>query len=119
MLKLFLSLIFYFFCVYSSFGAVLQQYEILDSDQFLEIRLDFDKPVYGKSIYNAHKNHYSIRLKNVRSPYFLGRQNLDHLLAISFYAKQIGRDLKLIFYPRGFLPVKFNWINDNKWFCVQ
>ena len=119
MLKLFLGLIFYFFCVYSSFGAVLQQYEILDSDQFLEIRLDFDKPLFGKSIYNAHKNHYSIRLKNVRSPYFLGRQNLDHLLAISFYAKQIGRDLKLIFYPRGFLPVKFNWINDSKSLSVR
>ena len=95
-------------------AAVLQQYEILDTDQFLEIRLDFDKSLTGNSVYNAHKNHHSIRLKSVRSPHFLGRQNLDHLLAISFYIKPIGRDLKLIFYPRGFLPVKFKWINDSK-----
>ena len=100
-------------------AAVLQQYEILDTDQFLEIRLDFDKSLTGNSVYNAHKNHHSIRLKNVRSPHFLGRQNLDHLLAISFYIKPIGRDLKLIFYPRGFLPVKFKWINDSKSLSVK
>ena len=44
---------------------------------------------------------------------------MDHLLAISFYIKPIGRDLKLIFYPRGFLPVKFNWVNNGKSLSVK
>tara|TARA_Y100000589_G_scaffold231756_1_gene219247 strand:+ start:5445 stop:6737 length:1293 start_codon:yes stop_codon:yes gene_type:complete len=98
---------------------MLEQYEIIDSDQFLEIRLDFNESLTGEAIYNSHKNFHSIRLRNVRSPHFLGRQNLDHLLAISFYVKQIGRDLKLIFYPRGFLPAKFNWINSGKSLSVR
>ena len=119
MLKLFLSLVYTIITCHLSHAAVLQQYEILDSDQFLEIRLDFDESLNGSSAYNAHKNFHSIRLKNVRSPHFLGRQNLDHLLAISFYIKPIGRDLKLIFYPRGFLPVKFHWINNNKSLSVR
>ena len=100
-------------------SAFLEQYEIIDSDKKLEIKFTFSKSRNGDVVYNSRKNYHSIVIKNSRSPYFSDRQNLDHLLAISFYIKAVGKNLKLIFYPRGNVPVSSRWENDGSELIVS
>lgn len=100
-------------------SALLEQYEIITSDRKLEIKFAFSKPRGGTVEYNSRKNYHSIIIENARSPYFKDRQNLDHLLAISFYIKPVGKNLKLIFYPRGNIPVSSRWENDRSELIVS
>jgi|GEM_PF-1039445 len=88
-------------------GASLRDFEALDSHEGLTILLHFDKPVKFQSTYDKVKNRYRLEIPRARSKKILGRQDLDHLLAISFYVKNLKRGLQVILYQRGFFNVKF------------
>ncbi|MBT3786075.1 LysM peptidoglycan-binding domain-containing protein [bacterium] len=93
--------------VYGAPGALLRNYEVLDSYEGMTLLLHFDKPVQFRSSYDQAKHRYRLEVPRAKSLKLLGRQDLDHLLAISFYLKNLKRGLQLILYHRGYFKVKF------------
>lgn len=88
-------------------GAIFRDYEILDSHEGLTILLHFDRQVNFIKTFDRIKNRYRLEIPGAKSRKYSGRQDLDHLLAISFFVKNLSRGLQIILYQRGEIEVQF------------
>ncbi len=93
------------FCCGTLESAKLQSFSTSEDTQGLTLELIFDAPVKAGISYQANGNVHIIRVPGAISPVFKGRQELDHLLAISFHIKAVKGALEFWFYPRGFFGV--------------
>jgi N-acetylmuramoyl-L-alanine amidase len=98
------------------FGAVeLTHYEMEDSNDYLKLRFNFFSSVPNyKVIEQKSKRRHLIRIPKGRSRFVKGRQDLDHLLGISFHVKNRKKYLDLVIYPRGPVPIEVNTLNNKK-----
>lgn len=95
-------------------GAIFRDFEILDSHEGLTLLLHFDRPVDFIKTYDRVKNRYRLEIPGAKSRKFTGRQDLDHLLAISFFVKNLTRGLQIILYQRGEVDVQFEPLLERR-----
>jgi len=92
-------------CCLNLEAANLESFSTSEDVRGLTLELVFDASVKASISYQAKGNVHIIRVPNAKSPKFKGRQELDHLLAISFHIKPVSGALEFWFYPRGFFGV--------------
>jgi len=97
--------------------AILQSYEVQENDFRFAVQMRFRAPIQYK-VKEEKKDgvtkRWRVDIPNTSTTTIRGRQNLDHLLAISFYVNQTRNGLRLYFYTRGFFPVKFYRSDDGQ-----
>jgi len=98
------GLVLFLLIFFSPSAAVFQDFEVLKSEGGLTLLLHFDQPVSFTQEYQKAKRRYRIVIPSARSKTVKGRQDLDHLLAVSFFLRNITGGLEVLLYQRGFPP---------------
>ena len=98
-----------------SFGAsTFQGHELLKSEGGLTLLFHFDRAIQYTHEYQSGKRRYRLEVQGARSLTLKGRQDLDHLLAVSFFLRNKKGALEILLYQRGFPPIDFRTIGDGK-----
>jgi N-acetylmuramoyl-L-alanine amidase len=100
-----LLIIFLLLCLKLSAAPALLYYEVEDRLEELVLRLKFDEPVSFEAGEEKAKRRWNVFFPGCTSKYVKGRQDLDHVLAISFHVIKQQKGLRLLLYTRGDIPV--------------
>ncbi|MCO4782579.1 MAG: N-acetylmuramoyl-L-alanine amidase [Candidatus Cloacimonetes bacterium] len=112
--SLILFLFIFFGTTTYSAKARLLSWQTLEDDLYLKVQLNFDKAIKYSS-YKVQKNHAHVyTVPNAVNSRFSKRQDLSHLLAISFWVSKYKRGLQFKFFPRGVEKLSSKLINKNK-----
>ncbi len=87
-------------------SSVLLDYKTVETKEGLTLNFQFSAPIKPKAIYNQKANRYDYILTGTKTMKLNGRQELDHLLAVSFQIKRLPDGLQLMVFPRGYFGVE-------------
>ncbi|PCJ19076.1 MAG: hypothetical protein COB02_08480 [Candidatus Cloacimonadota bacterium] len=94
--------------------ASLISWHSLQDDKYLKIHLNFDKKIDYSFLKKEKANSHVYYVPHAINSKFGERQDLSHLLAISFWIKKYKSGLRFKFYPRGVKNLKTRLIHNRK-----
>lgn len=94
--------------------ARLKSWHTVEDDLYLKVRLNFDKKIKYSSFKIKKNGAHVYTVPNTVNSRFSKRQDLSHLLAVSFWVTKYKRGLRFKFFPRGVTDLKSKLINNNK-----
>lgn len=94
--------------------AFFSQYEVQEHLDALKLTLKFTEAVNYRLTHEPQKRCYILSIPESGTSYIKGRQDLSHLLAISFHVQTVRNGLNIVLYPRGTTPVSASLSPDRR-----